>query len=58
MIWPGKVPERFQAVPIEKLFREGAFRCRKPECGKAVADRLIIDAMDVGMLKTVARWER
>ena len=58
VIWPDRAPERRQAVPIEKLFREGVFRCRKPACERAVADRLTIDAVDVGMLRPVATWER
>lgn len=58
MIWPGRAPERFQAVPLEKLFREGAFRCRKPQCEKAQASALTVDAIDVAVSKTVAKWER
>lgn len=60
MIWPGKTPEKFQAVSLEKLFREGAFKCRKKRygCDGTPASSLTVDAMNVGKSQTVAEWSR
>lgn len=59
-IWPSKAPAALSAVPLHKLFADGAFKCRKVQygCDGTPADRLHVDCMDVGMSKTVAKWER
>lgn len=58
VLWPGETPEALQAVSLEKLFRQGAFKCRKPPCEKAQASSLTVDAMNVGRSETVAKWEK
>lgn len=59
MIWPDKAPARLQAVPLEKLLAQGAFKCSKTQygCNGTPANSLEVSAMDVGQLKIVARWE-
>lgn len=58
-IWPDRAPERLQSVPLEKLLAQGVFKCSKAQygCRGTPADILEVSAMDVGNLKTVARWE-
>lgn len=45
-------------VPIEALFTRGAFKCHRVQygCNGAVADQVEVSAMDVGIMKTVAKW--
>lgn len=60
MIWPSKTPAALQAVPLQELLAQGAFKCRKVDrgCDGTPASGLSVDAMDVGMSKTVAQWSR
>lgn len=48
------------AVPLHKLFADGALKCRKPEygCDGVPASTLLVDCIDVGMSKTVAKWSK
>lgn len=47
---------KLASAPLHDLFRQGAFKCRKPGCDGAPASSLDVSCMDVGMLKTVAEW--
>lgn len=46
-------------ISIERLFARGVFKCSKVQygCNGTPAASVEVSAMDVGMLKTVARWE-
>lgn len=46
-------------VSIERLFARGVFKCSKVQygCNGTPAASVEVSAMDVGILKTVARWE-
>lgn len=45
-------------VSIERLFARGVFKCHRVQygCNGTPADRVEVSAMDVGVLKTVAKW--
>jgi hypothetical protein len=47
-------------IPLERLFRDGKIRCKKVQygCSGTPASGLSVDAIDVGMSKTVAKWEK
>lgn len=46
-------------VSIERLLARGVFKCSKVQygCNGTPAASVEVSAMDVGLLKTVARWE-
>lgn len=60
MIQPDSAPAGLQAVPLEKLFARGAFKCSKAQygCTGTPATRLTVDAMKGGQLQQVAEWTR
>jgi hypothetical protein len=47
-------------VPIETLFKRQAFKCYKIRygCSGTPASRVQVDAMDVGVSRSVAEWEK
>lgn len=47
-------------VPVERLFRQGSFKCRKVQygCAGSPASSVEVTCMDVGMSKTVAKWSK
>lgn len=49
---------KLAATPLHELLGRGAFKCRKPGCDGVPASSIDVSCMDVGMLKTVARWEK
>lgn len=46
--------------PLHELLASGAFKCRKTGrgCDGVPASSIEVSAMDVGMLKSVAKWEK
>lgn len=60
LIGPNLSVGKLSATPLHELLASGAFKCRKTDrgCDGVPASSIEVSAMDVGMLKTVAKWEK